>query len=317
MPIIKSNFYPPYWLRNAHLQTIVASQLLKPGPVDSDRERVELPDGDFVDINLGRQPGDIVAIFHGLAGSVQSSYIRGVFQTLQQAGFRPVLMHWRGCSGEPNRLPRAYHSGASDDIRWFVDYLSARFPDYRIYALGYSLGANALLKYLGESGSQSRLSGAMAVSPPLVLREGANKLNQGVARLYQSHLLRMMRIHHEQKRTLYPELELPAATRQLDSLWKFDDTITAPLHGFDGAMDYYQRCSARQFLPKIDTPTRILCAQDDPFFTPRILPESEELSKDTTLELSPTGGHVGFLQGRKRWLDTHAANVLRQFRDSA
>lgn len=107
-------------------------------------------------------------------------------------------MHWRGCSGEPNRLARAYHSGASDDIRWFVDYLAGRFPETRIFALGYSLGANALLKYLGESGSQSRLSGAMAVSPPLVLREGANKLNQGVSRLYQRHLLRLMRKHHEQ-----------------------------------------------------------------------------------------------------------------------
>ena len=315
MPIIQSNFYPPHWLRNPHLQTIIASQLLKPAPVDSERERLELPDGDFIDINLSRQPGEVVAIFHGLAGSVQSSYIRGVFQTLQQAGFRPVLMHWRGCSGEPNRLPRAYHSGASDDIRWFVDYLAGRFPETRIYALGYSLGANALLKYLGESGSQSRLAGAMAVSPPLVLREGADKLNQGVARLYQRHLLRMMRTHHEQKRALYPELELPAATGHLDSLWKFDDKITAPLHGFDGAMDYYQRCSARQFLPEIDTPTRILCAQDDPFFTPRILPESEELSRNTILELSQTGGHVGFLEGRERWLDTHVADVFREFRD--
>ena len=316
MPIIQCNFYPPYWLRNPHLQTIVASQLLKPVPVDSDQERLELPDGDFMDINLGRQPGEIVAIFHGLAGSVQSSYIRGVFQTLQRAGFRPVLMHWRGCSGEPNRLPRAYHSGASDDIRWFVDYLAKRFPENRIYALGYSLGANALLKYLGETGSQSQLSGAMAVSPPLVLQEGANKLNQGVARLYQRHLLRVMRKHHEQKRTRYPELDLPAATGQLDSLWKFDDTITAPLHGFDGAVDYYQRCSARQFLPSIHTPTRILCAQDDPFFTPEILPGADELSQNTTLELSPTGGHVGFLEGRERWLDTHVANVLQDFRNN-
>ncbi len=317
MPIIQSNFSPPYWLKNPHLQTIVASQLLKPPPVETDRERLELPDGDFLDINLSRQSGEIVAIFHGLAGSVQSSYVQGVFQTLEQTGFRPVLMHWRGCSGEPNRLARAYHSGASDDIRWFVDYLAGRFPETRIYALGYSLGANALLKYLGESGSQSRLSGAMAVSPPLVLHEGANKLNQGVSRLYQRHLLRLMRKHHEQKRARYPGLELPAATMSLDSLWKFDDTITAPLHGFNSAVDYYQRCSARQFLPAIDTPSRILCALDDPFFTPEILPEAEELSHNTILELSQTGGHVGFLQGQERWLDTHVANVFREFRSRA
>ncbi|WP_157736262.1 hydrolase [Granulosicoccus antarcticus] len=316
MSIIQSSFSPPGWLSNPHLQTIIASQCLKPAPVESDHERLELPDGDFLDINLGRHPGELVAIFHGLAGSVNSSYIRGVFQTLQQAGFRPALMHWRGCSGEPNRLKRAYHSGASDDIDWFVNYLSQRFPNTRLYGLGYSLGANALLKYLGESGSHSPLSGAMAVSPPLVLQEGANKLNRGTARLYQRHLLRLMRRQHEYKRILYPDLGLPVASDALDSLWKFDDAITAPLHGFKDANDYYQRCSARQFLPAIDIPTHILGASDDPFFTPAILPEADELSNNTTMELSSKGGHVGFLDGRKRWLDSHVAGVLDSFRQS-
>jgi predicted alpha/beta-fold hydrolase len=338
------------WLRNPHLQTVLASRVFRPCFIETCRERIELPDGDFIDIDLStRAHGDVVAIFHGLAGCVQSSYVQGAFQSLEHAGFRPALMNWRGCSGEPNRLARSYHSGASDDIRWFIDYLAARYPDSRLFALGYSLGANALLKYLGESSNTSTtgssitcpnsfsrtstgdsttmsataatvhaqsaagLAGAMAVSPPLVLAEGANRLNQGLARVYQKHLLSLMRRQHEQKRKCYPELHLPAATARLDTFWKFDDCITAPLHGYAGVHDYYERCSARRFLPMIDTPTHILCARDDPFFTPRILPEADELASDTTLELTDTGGHVGFLRGRERWLDQHVADVLKGF----
>ena len=312
--IVDSEFSPSWWLRNPHLQTILASKVFKPAPVGTLRERLELDDGDFIDINLSQKlTGDIVAIFHGLAGCVDSSYIQGVFATLEAAGFRPVLMHWRGCSGEPNRLPRSYHSGASDDIAWFIDYVSQRFANQAIYALGYSLGANALLKYLGEAGNGSPVCAAMAVCPPLVLAEGANKLNSGLARNYQRYLLSLMRRQHERKRLGYPQLNLPAADESLDTFWKFDDAITAPLHGYDGAHDYYNRCSARQYLPSIVTPTHILCASDDPFFTPAVLPAQNELAAGTTLEVSANGGHVGFLArepGRRRWLDHRVAAVL-------
>ena len=316
--IVVSEFRPSWWLRNPHLQTILASKVYKPPKTLSRSERIELEDGDFIDINLShRTHGPVVAVFHGLAGCIQSSYIQGVFQALESAGFRPALMHWRGCSGEPNRLARSYHSGASDDIAWFLHYLQQRFTGEKIYALGYSLGANALLKYLGEAGSSSELDGAMAVCPPLVLSECANQLNTGVSRIYQRYLLSLMRAQHERKRTRYPELQLPAATEKLNNFWRFDDVITAPLHGFSDAHDYYARCSARQFLPDIRVPTHILCAQDDPFFTRAILPEQNELAGNTTLELSATGGHVGFLghqPDRRRWLDGHVANVLDSYR---
>jgi len=311
MPVKTSQFSPPWPLRNAHLQTVLASKLFKPVPHRTIRERLELPDGDFLDIDFSPHgQGDIVAIFHGLAGCVQSPYVQGAFNTLTVKGFSPVLMHWRGCSGEPNRLARSYHSGASDDIGWFVQYLARRFEHRKLYALGYSLGANALLKYLGETGKHSRVDGAMAISPPLVLQEGANKLNQGVSRIYQSYLLRLMRRQHELKRHAFPALALPEASSALNSFWKFDDALTAPLHGYDGATDYYTRCSARQFLPDITTPTHILCARDDPFFTRDIIPHASELAADTTLEVSATGGHVGFLQLGQRWLDSHVTNTL-------
>ena len=319
--IVDSKFRPSWWLSNPHLQTILASKAFKPDSVPTIRERIEREDGDFIDINylqgLSENPQqDIVAIFHGLAGCSESSYVQGAFHTLSAAGFQPVLMHWRGCSGEPNRLAKAYHSGASEDIHWFVQYLAKRFAGRSLHALGISLGANALLKYLGEQGETCLLESAMAVSPPLVLSEGANRLDTGFARNYQRYLLKLLRTHHERKRLAYPHLNLPEASEKLTNFWLFDDQITAPLHGYEGVHDYYARCSARQFLPSISTPTHILCARDDPFFTPAILPEASELSSHTTLEVSAHGGHVGFLgaeKGNRRWLGSHIARVFSGF----
>lgn len=277
-----------------------------------------MPDGDFVDIEQPAGHSEhVVALFHGLAGCVDSPYIQGALATLSARGFHPILMHWRGSSGEPNRLARAYHSGASDDIQWFIDYLRQRFVGAHLYAVGYSLGANALLKYLGEQGPASPLSGAMSVSPPLVLAEGANKLNSGVARAYQRYLLDRLRMQHEKKRLLYPDLALPVASPSLNTFWKFDDALTAPLHGYAGVNDYYERCSARQFLPLISTPTYILSARDDPFFTPAILPEPQELSASTRMEISDHGGHVGFLHNGTRWLDEHVADTMQSFKRAA
>jgi len=305
-------------LRNAHAQTVLASKLFKPEKFETVRERIELPDGDFIDIE---QPNGcsqhVVALFHGLAGCVESPYIQGALATLSARGFHPILMHWRGSSGEPNRLARAYHSGASDDIGWFLDFLAARHVGANLYAVGYSLGGNALLKYLGEQGAASALTGAMSVSPPLVLAEGASQLNTGVAQIYQRYLLNLLRTQHERKRRLYPELNLPVASASLNTFWKFDDALTAPLHGYNGVNDYYDRCSARQFLPTITTPTHILSARDDPFFTPAILPDEQELSNSTVFEIADHGGHVGFLQNGKRWLDEQVAHRMDGFKRAA
>jgi len=186
-----------------------------------------------------------------------------------------------------------------------------------LYAVGYSLGGNALLKYLGEQGSRSVLKAAMAVSPPLVLQEGANKLNSGFAKIYQRYLLKLMRNQHERKRLKYPDLALDAVGPELNTFWKFDDAITAPIHGFKDVHDYYQRCSARQYLSAIMTPTHILSARDDPFFTTAILPAANELSAACTLEVSDFGGHVGFLQNGKRWLDEHVAHILGMHRTTS
>ncbi len=321
--IITSKFSPSWWLSNPHLQTIYASKLGTRPPVTGRRERLELPDGDFLDLHHSLlTQGPLVCLFHGLAGCLSSAYIRGVIHALETRGMRPVLMHWRGCSGEPNRLARSYHSGATEDIGTVIDLLRARHPREQIYAVGYSLGGNALLKYLGERGAACELDGAVAVCPPLVLEEGARRLNQGLARGYQRYLLGLMRGQHNAKRERHPELGLTAAGPELDNFWRFDDAITAPLHGYDGVHDYYQRCGARQYLAAIQVPCQVICAADDPFFTPKILPTADELGPYTTLERSAHGGHVGFITGgvpfRPRyWLDERVASVLSSMSDAS
>ena len=304
MPVVGSEFSPPRWLSNPHAQTLLASRAVRPPPPPTRRERLELDDGDFLDLAHGGDalPGDapVVALFHGLAGSIDSAYARGAIAALGARGFRTCLMHWRGCSGEPNRLRRSYHSGASDDVGRIVDTLRARHPRSALYAAGFSLGGNALLKYLGERGERTPLAGALAVSPPLVLAVGAEQLDRGFARIYRGHLLGLMRAQHEAKRARHPELGLPPAPPSLDTFRKFDDALTAPLHGFAGVDDYYARCSARAYLGGIRRPTRILSARDDPFFTEAILPGADELAPDTTLELAERGGHVGFLAAATR-----------------
>lgn len=314
--ITKSKFSPRWWLRNPHLQTIVASKFAKSPPIESDAERIELKDGDFLDINWSKKnTGPWVCIFHGLAGSIDSAYAKAVFAQLETHGMRPVFMHWRGCSGEPNRLARSYHSGATEDIHFLITLVHQRFPTDPLYAIGYSLGANALLKYLGEQGQSSQLSGAVSVCPPLLLSVGADKLNTGVTRGYQRYLLAAMREHHEAKRECYPDLNLPEATKALDNFWKFDDTLTAPLHGFQDVHDYYTQCSARQYLSAITLPTHILYALDDPFFTTDVVPQDSELGASITLELSQYGGHVGFIGDttERDWLAKHLCALLQQF----
>ncbi len=317
--ITKSKFSPRWWLRNPHLQTIVASKLSRGPSADTNSERLELEDGDFLDINWSKKTsGPWVCIFHGLAGSIESAYVKAAFKTLENAGMRPVFMHWRSCSGEPNRLARSYHSGATDDIHRLIQLVKTRFPDSPVYAIAYSLGANALLKYLGEEHSHCQLSGAVCVCPPLVLHVGAHKLNTGLTRIYQRHLITAMRAHHEAKRMRYPDLNLPVATTELDNFWKFDNELTAPLHGFKDVHDYYKKNSSRQFLPKIAVPTHIIYALDDPFFTEAVLPAENELSAQTTLELSEHGGHVGFIGNAdgKDWLSNRICQILTRLQAS-
>lgn len=297
--IVNSDFKPAWWLPGPHLQTLWPN-IIRPRPrVALTRERIELPDGDFLDLDWAPQRnGPVVLILHGLEGSSKSGYAAGILKALASRDFQAVLMHARGTSGEPNRLARAYHAGQTEDMAHVVTLLQQRYPDRKLAAVGYSLGGNALLKWLGETGEKNALDCAVAVSVPFRLADAHKRLQKGFSRMYQRHLMGKMKqaVRRKQYYKDYP-LDI-AAVEKLVTFREFDDMVTAPLNGFDGVDDYYRRSSSRQYLAGISRPTLIIHATDDPFMFEDTVPGLDELSRHITFEASPKGGHVGFVAGR-------------------
>ena len=294
----EAGFRPAWWLPGPHLQTLWP--VLRPRPrLALRRERVELDDGDFIDLEIGPGDGPSVVVIHGLEGGLDSHYAATTLGALATAGFRPIFMYLRGCSGEPNRLARAYHSGASDDLAAVLAHLAGSPDGPALAAVGFSLGGNLLLKYLGET-AEPRLKAAVAVSVPFVLRDAMLRLNMGGSRIYRAHLMRRLKESYRRKRSVMPDLADPGLDAMTD-FFDFDDRITAPLNGFAGADDYYARCSCRPFLQDIQTPTLILHALDDPFMFSRTVPAADELGPGVRLELARRGGHVGFVGSALPW----------------
>ncbi len=295
-------FKRAWWLPGPHLQTLWAALIRRKLFLSITNERVELPDGDFLDLAwVGKGSGPIVIVLHGLNGSIHSPYIRGILDTIAKQGWRGVLMHFRGCSGVPNRLARAYHSGDTADLHYIVQTLSQREPHTPLFAIGYSLGGNVLLKWLGENGSCHPLKAAVAISIPFELSKTVARLNTGFSRIYQWRLLRELLSAHQNKFTQIAE-PLPFGNiKCFRTLYEFDNAITAPLHGFKNALDYYTQSSSRQYLKLIQTPTLIVHAQNDPFTTLNAIPQQHEVSAAVSLELPESGGHVGFISGKYPW----------------
>jgi predicted alpha/beta-fold hydrolase len=278
------------------------------------RERVELADGDFIDLALVANDGPAVLVIHGLEGSLESHYADGILSALAAAGYRAVFMHLRGCSEEPNRLARSYHSGATEDLGAVLDHLALTQDDRPLAAIGYSLGGNLLLKYLGER-ERPGLATGIAVSVPFLLRDAMLRLGTGPSRIYQRYLVNKLKGSYRRKFARIPS-PLDVEVDGIRDFFGFDDQVTAPLHGFAGAEEYYARCSCRQFLGRIDTPTLIIHAKDDPFMFARTVPTEEELGPGVRLELAPHGGHVGFVSGTlpwrpRYWLETRILGHLR------
>lgn len=286
------------------------------------RERLELPDGDFLDLDwTDNADGPIVLVLHGLEGSSNSKYARGLLAAVRRRGWRGVVMHFRGCSGIPNRLPRSYHSGETGDLAHVVEELRRREPATALAVVGYSLGGNVLLKWLGETGATAPLAAAVAVSPPFVLSRAADRLERGFSRVYQWALLRRLRASVMAK-LVYTPLPFDGQTLVgFHTFRQFDEHVTAPLHGFRGAEDYYTRSSCRQFLRGIAVPTLIVHARDDPFTTEEAIPAAHELAPSVTLELYAHGGHVGFVAGvlpwrARYWLEERIPGYLKGFLES-
>jgi len=318
-------FQAPPWLRNAHAQTVWP--LLIKGPLPAyRRQRWDTPDGDFIDLDWvdGAPDQPCVVLFHGLEGSSRSPYARSLMRAIHARGWHGVVVHFRGCSGEPNRLPRAYHSGDAAEIDWILRRIHAlHWP--ALFAAGVSLGGNALLKWLAENASAASrlLNAAATVSAPVDLAAAEGALARGLKRAYARYFLRSLVPKALEKAVRFPGLMDVAAIKRSRTLREFDEAVTAPLHGFRGAADYYARASAGPLLHRINTPTLLLHAQDDPFLPFSALPAASDLPQEVTPDFLAQGGHAGFVQGawpgNMTWLpqrlltyfDRHTACNLR------
>lgn len=318
--ILPSSFVPAFGLGNCHLQTTLPSILsCKYSSVPVKRERLTLPDGDFIDFDWFDDTitAPIVIILHGLTGSVQSHYVQSILHQLKLRKWRPILMYYRGCSGEPNLLDCSYHLSDTMGLDSLVKELRRREPNTPIAAVGYSMGANVLLKWLGDSGDKAELTTAVAVSTPFDLAKSSNYLRHGFSRFYQWWLIGDLHDYVRRKyQTKKPPMDFSNIT-QLKSFWDFDDKVTAPLNGFKDVQDYYIKSSCGPVLKNISVPTLALHAKDDPFMTPDIVPDNSQLSSAVTIELSEKGGHVGFVSGSifhpEYWLEQRIPEHLQRY----
>lgn len=325
--IVPSSFKPAWWLKNKHLQTIwpslFRSTFLHPKP---ERFRLELADGDFIDVDWYENRShtststETVLLLHGLEGSGESTYIVGLVNQFLDQGKSVAVKHFRSCSGEINRLKRCYHSGVTDDLQEVIQLLSTDKNIIVDYLVGFSLGGNVLLKWLGENHSGHHIKAAVAVSVPLMLEECANAIEKGFSKIYVKNLLKTLNQKMIEKKKIHPDLTDMSddEIRKMNTFWVFDEAITAPVHGFESAQDYYNKVSSRQFLSKIKIPTLIIHAKDDPFMNEKIIPDDSELSHLVKMEISDRGGHVGFIEGNmpfyaRYYLDKRIPNFLDNY----
>jgi len=300
--MIHSPFQPPWWLRNRHLQTILPFLLKTNNSIHHKKQRLELPDGDFVDVfwcDTDKQPQHeiqpLVIVLHGMGGCFQSHYIPGMIKALLSRGYRVAFLHARGCSGVPNRLPVTFHAADTSELHHLVLSAKEQNPDQPIAALGFSLGGSVLLKWLAENNGQHLLTAAVAMSVPFDLSETANKINTGFSRVYQQYLLRQLKLLALRKTEIHPAPLSAREIQRVATLREYDDRMTAKINDFGSVDNYYRIASCKQYLKNIHTPTLIIHAADDPFVPVRSIPTENELAPNVTLELAQRGGHVGFI----------------------
>ena len=289
----------PWWLPGGHAQTLYGV-LFAQAKVPWRRERWETPDGDFIDIDRlpAASGAPLVVLFHGLEGGSGSHYACALAREIGRRGWHLAVAHFRGCSGEPNRLPRAYHSGDSAEVRWILSRFSAESRAAPLFAVGVSLGGNALLKWLGEDAeARSVLVAAAAVSAPVDLVAAGDALGRGFNLVYAQAFLATMRKKAEEKLARFPGLFDGEAMRRARTLRDFDDVVTAPLHGFRDTDDYWTRASSKPMLRHIRLPTLVLNARNDPFLPEAALPGLSDVSPSVRLDLPEEGGHAAFVSG--------------------
>jgi predicted alpha/beta-fold hydrolase len=318
MPIVKSTFQAPLFLRSGHVQTIMGAFLRRERVARFRLERLELADGDFLDLRWLRRGRDRLAILsHGLEGSADEGYIRGMAAALTDDGWDVLAWNFRGCGEEPNRLVRLYHSGATEDLNAVVEYAGASYS--HIALIGFSLGGNLTLKYMGEAPLHRSVAAAVGISAPVDLAGSARMLDQRWSnRVYLRRFIDSLIGKVEAKAVQFPSEIDARGSRDLRTFQEFDDRYTSRLHGFRDAADYWKQASARQFLHKITRPTLLINARNDPFLAPGCFPFPEaERNPHLFLETPESGGHLGFLEfkgGRLRpWIEKRVRSFLAPY----
>jgi predicted alpha/beta-fold hydrolase len=299
MPSTESTYRAPTWLPGGHLQTIYP-YLLPRAPVAYRRERLATPDGDFVDVDWLDAPAavgaPVVVTLHGLEGDSRSHYALALMRIAAARGWRGAVAHWRGCSGELNRRPRAYHSGDHAETGWLVEALAQRSRGAPVLVVGVSLGGSALLNWLGRAGAlaRDRIAAAAAVSAPIDLLAAGRAIDIGANRIYARHFLSTLVPKALDIARRHAGLLDVARIRAARSMRAFDDAVTAPLHGFADALDYWTRASSKPWLARIELPTLVLNGRNDPFIPGQSLPHPGDVGPGVVLEQPADGGHVGF-----------------------
>lgn len=303
----------PAWLPGGHAQTIYAARFAPRPAVPYRRERWETPDGDCIELDWVVDPVQdprridslepssppLVVLFHGLEGGSRSHYALALMAEVARHGWRGVVAHFRGCGGEENRLPRAYHSGDTAEADWILRRLAASRAGAPLYAAGVSLGGNVLLKWLGETGASARevVERAASVSAPVDLIAAGDALDRGINVMYRRNFLGTMRKKALAKLKRYPGLYDAPRVGAASTMREFDDVVTAPLHGFAGTDDYWRRASSKPWLQYIAVPTLMINARNDPFLPFEAMPSPDEVAQAVVLEQPDEGGHVGFVSG--------------------
>ena len=303
--------------RSGHFQTVFPTLLRRINGVSWQRERINTADGDFIDLDWFRNGHSrLVLLCHGLEGSADTHYMKGMARACSAAGWDVLGYHFRGCSGEPNLLARAYHSGATDDLAEVIDH-ALRSDEYQqLVLIGFSLGGNLVLKYLGEPNDNrpAQLQGGVAISPPCDLSGCCDRLNEPQNWVYQKRFMLDLQGKMIAKGDIVRQALGVAELPKCRSVREFDHRYTAPLHGFDGAEDYYQRSSSKQFLGNINYPALLISAWDDPFLSASCFPEQSEVSDQLQLLYSQHGGHVSFMQrdpSGEYWAEQRCVEFLR------
>jgi len=306
MPHIPTLFRPKGLFKNMHFATIYSAKLRPMPKLLQERERLELPDGDFIDIDwsYATNPAKKVALLlHGLEGNAQRVYMKGHAKPIVEAGWDVVAMNHRGCSGEENRKYESYNSGRTEDLKQLLSHVLAKDRYEEIVLIGFSLGGNLVLKYMGEESDIPKLvTKGIAVSTPLNLRGSLEALERRENWVYTTSFLLDLRAKYKRKMDRFPNQMNAAQLKKVKSLLDFDNLYTAPAHGFEDAFQYYEKSSSLPFLPNISKPVFILNAQNDSFLSPKCYPyQLSEQRKNIYLETPKYGGHVGFHETNKMY----------------